>query len=71
LPSEPQSVSEIIFLELGQHVVGREEIRVVVRDMLQPDDLIDRPARQAADLARFSAMSTVSEQICAAYRRGE
>jgi hypothetical protein len=52
LPRGPQSVSEIVFLGLERNVVGRDEIRVVVRDMLQPDDLIDRPDRRAADLAR-------------------
>src|SRR6266508_6978133 len=41
----------VVVAQLGEHVQGRDEIRIVVEDTLQAADLADRPHGRAADLA--------------------
>jgi hypothetical protein len=42
---------QVIFLQLGQHVFGGDEIRIIVLDLLHPGDVADRADRCAADFA--------------------
>jgi hypothetical protein len=43
---------QVVFLQLGQHVFGCDEIRTIVLDILHPGDVTDRADFYATDLAR-------------------
>lgn len=42
---------QVVFLQLGQHLFGCDEIRITVLYMLHPGDVVDRADRCVADLA--------------------